>query len=94
MRIFIETNSEWRKSHMKKFVCILLVLVMMFALTSFAFAKDAVISPEKDNTDVNPDDSKASPQTGETGTIYWVITALIVAVGALLFCGKKLVCSK
>lgn len=78
---------------MKKFVSILLILVLMFAMATVAFA-DTAISPEKDNTDVNPDNSKASPQTGETNTIFWVITALIVAIGALLFCGKKLVCSK
>lgn len=78
---------------MKKFVCILLVLVLMFAMAATVFA-DNVVSPEKDNTDVKPDDSKASPQTGETNTIFWVVTALIVAIGALLFCGKKLVCSK
>lgn len=79
---------------MKKFVCILLVLVMVFAFASVAFADSNVISPEKNNTDVNPDNPTPAPQTGESGTIFWVIAALILAVGTAVFCGKKLVLNK
>lgn len=79
---------------MKKFVCILLVLVMVFAFASVAFAENYVVSPEKNNTDVNPDNPTPAPQTGESGTIYWVIAALILAVGTVVFCGKKLVFGK
>ena len=78
---------------MKKLVSILLIMVFVFAMTTVAFAAGAV-SPEKQNTNIDTDNSEASPQTGETNTIFWVITALIVAIGALLFCGKKLVCNK
>ncbi len=78
---------------MKRFVAILLILVLVFALSATAFAAGNVVSPESDNTDptVNPDSSKTSPQTGESFGITWVILAAIAAVGALLFCGKKLV---
>ena len=78
---------------MKKLVSILLILVLVFSMATVAFAQ-SVSSPEKSNTNVNADDSKASPQTGETNTIYWVITAMVVAIGALIFCGKKLVLEK
>ena len=58
--------------------------------------KRFVTSPEKGNTnpDVNPDSGKTSPQTGESFSILWVILAAVAAVGAVLFCGKKLVCAK
>ena len=77
---------------MKRFVAILLILVLVFALSATAFAAGNVVSPEKDNTnpDVNPDSGKTSPQTGESFSILWVI----LAVGAVLFCGKKLVRAK
>lgn len=76
---------------MKKFVSILLILVLMFALASVVFADTDVSSPEKENTDVQPDDKPVAPQTGETSAIYWVIAAMILAVGTVAFCGKKLV---
>ena len=78
---------------MKRFVAILLILVLVFALSATAFAASNVTSPEKGNTDanVNPDSGKASPQTGESFGILWVILAAVAAVGAVLFCGKKLV---
>lgn len=81
---------------MKRFVAILLILVLVFALSATAFAAGNVISPEKDNTNpnVNPDSSKTSPQTGESFSILWVILAAVAAVGAVLFCGKKLVRAK
>lgn len=46
------------------------------------------------NPDVNPDSGKTSPQTGESFSILWVILAAVAAVGAVLFCGKKLVRAK
>ena len=78
---------------MKRFVAILLILVLVFALSATAFAAGNVTSPEKGNTDanVNPDSGKTSPQTGESFGIRWVILAAVAAVGAVLFCGKKLV---
>lgn len=80
--------------YMKKFVSILLILVLMFALASVAFADTDVSSPEQGNTDVQPDDKPAAPQTGETGAIYWVVVAMLLAVGTVVFCGKKLVADK
>ena len=76
---------------MKRFVAILLILVLVFALSATAFA--AGVSPEKNNTDttVTPDKGTTSPQTGESFSILWVILAAIAAVGAVLFCGKKLI---
>lgn len=81
---------------MKRFVAILLILVLVFALSATAFAASNVTSPEKGNTnpDVNPDSVKTSPQTGESFSILWVILAAVAAVGAVLFCGKKLVRAK
>lgn len=78
---------------MKRFVAILLILVLVFALSATAFAASNVTSPEKGNTDanVNPDSGKTSPQTGESFGILWVILAAIAAIGAVLFCGKKLI---
>ena len=77
---------------MKRFVAILLILVLVFALSATAFAASNVTSPEKGNT--NPDSGKTSPQTGESFSILWVILAAVAAVGAVLFCGKKLVRAK
>ena len=56
----------------------------------------ACVCPEKGNTNpnVNPDSGKTSPQTGESFSILWVILAAVAAVGAVLFCGKKLVRAK
>ena len=81
---------------MKRFVAILLILVLVFALSATAFAASNVTSPEKGNTNpnVNPDSGKTSPQPGESFSILWVILAAVAAVGAVLFCGKKLVCAK
>ncbi len=78
---------------MKQFISILLILVLVFAMATVAFAAD-VTSPEKDNTDVDPNNSEPSPQTGDNGTIYWVIAAMVLAVGVVAFCGKKLVGEK
>ncbi|MEF2815142.1 MAG: LPXTG cell wall anchor domain-containing protein [Oscillospiraceae bacterium] len=78
---------------MKRFVAILLILVLVFALSATAFAAGSVTSPEKGNTDANvtPDKGNTSPQTGESFSILWVILAAIAAIGAVLFCGKKLI---
>ena len=67
---------------MKRFVAILLILVLVFALSATAFAAGAVVSPEKNNTDttVTPDKGTTSPQTGESFSILWVILAAIAAV--------------
>lgn len=78
---------------MKKFVSILLILVMVFSLATVAFAA-SVTSPEKENTNVNSKSTTPAPQTGETNAIFWVIAALILAVGTAVFCGKKLVLNK
>ena len=76
---------------MKRFVAILLILVLVFALSATAFAASNVTSPEKGNTNpyVNSDSGKTSPQTGESFSILWVILAAVAAVGAELFCGKS-----
>ena len=66
---------------MKRFVAILLILVLVFALSATAFAASNVTG-------------KTSPQTGESFSILWVILAAVAAVGAVLFCGKKLVRAK
>ena len=79
--------------NMKRFVSILLILVLVFALASVAFAAD-VESPERGNIDVDPVNPTPSPQTGDNGTIFWVIGAMILAVGVVAFCGKKLVGEK
>ena len=78
---------------MKRFVAILLILVLVFALSATAFAADATVTPDKGNTDANgtPNKGNTSPQTGEPFSILWVILAAIAAIGAVLFCGKKLI---
>ena len=78
---------------MKKLISVMLILVLVFAMATVAFAAD-VTSPEKGNTDVNPDNPAPSPQTGDNGMIYWVIAAMVLAVGVVAFCGKKLVGEK
>ena len=78
---------------MKKLVCLLLVLVLVFAMSVSVFADNAV-SPENGNTDVEPNYDPKSPQTGDTGAIYWVVTAMVLSVGAAAFCGVKLVNEK
>ncbi|MDO4815011.1 MAG: hypothetical protein Q4A83_00205 [Bacillota bacterium] len=75
---------------MKKFVAILLILVMVFALSSVAFAATDVVSPE--GTDGEHDEP--SPQTGDLANIYWIVIAAVLAVGVAFFCGKKLIAEK
>ena len=43
------------------------------------------------DANVTPDKGNTSPQTGEPFSILWVILAAIAAIGAVLFCGKKLI---
>lgn len=75
---------------MKKFVAILLILVMVFAMSCIAFADTNVISPSGGNED--PD--QPSPQTGDLAGIYWVFAAAVLAIGFAVFCGKKLITEK
>ncbi len=79
---------------MKKLVSILLILVLVFSLSAAVFAATDVTSPETGNTDVDNNNEKPSQQTGDTNTIFFVAAALLLAVGAALFCGKKLVSDK
>ena len=80
---------------MKKLVSVLLILVLVFSLSCVAFAaNDTVISPEHGNTDPGTDDPTPGPQTGDTGAIYWVIAASVLALGTAVFCGRKLIVNK
>lgn len=80
---------------MKKFVAILLVVVLVFAMSSVALAAD-VVSPEKGNTNptVNTDPNTTSPQTGESFSVLWVVLAAVLMLGVAVFCGKKFVAAK
>ena len=78
---------------MKKFVAILLVVVLVFAMSSVAFAAD-VVSPEKDNTKVPVNSGTTSPQTGESFSVLWVVLAAVLMLGVAFFCGKKFVAAK
>ena len=81
---------------MKKLFAIVLVVVLVFAMASVAFASgNPVVSPEKQNTSpsVKPG-GKTSPQTGESFSVIWVVLAALVLLAVVLFCGKKLVSVK
>ena len=91
--MFVNNDFFEEDINMKKLVCLLLVLVLVFAMSVSVFADNAV-SPENGNTDVEPNYDPNSPQTGDTGAIYWVVTAMVLAVGAAAFCGVKLVNEK
>ena len=80
---------------MKRFVAILLILVLVFALSATALLP-AMLPAEK-ATRIRmsiPIPARPPPQTGESFSILWVILAAVAAVGAVLFCGKKLVRAK
>ena len=78
---------------MKKIVAIALIVVLVFALASVAFATDNVISPEKGNTNpsVTPAPGKTSPQTGESISALWVLLSAVMLMAVAVFCGAKLV---
>ena len=81
---------------MRKIMAIVLVVVLVFAMASVAFANDGnVISPEKGNTNPNvkPSGDK-SHQTGESFSVVWIIVAAIALLGVAFFCGKKFVAVK
>ena len=77
---------------MKKLFAIVLVVVLVFAMASVAFAGD-VTSPEKSNTNpsVTPAPSKTAPQTGESFSALWVLLAGILLLAVAVFCGAKLI---
>lgn len=78
---------------MKKLFAIALVVVLVFAMASVAFAaNNPVISPEKGKTtpSVTPG-GKTSPQTGESVSAMWVVVAALVLLAVAVFCGKKLI---
>ena len=80
---------------MKKFVSILLILVLVFSMSAVAMAASAdVASPETGNTDVENNNPDSSPQTGDTYTIFFVVAAMVLAIGAAVFCGRKLISNK
>ena len=81
---------------MKKLFAIVLVVVLVFAMASVAFADSGnAASPEKQNTSpsVTPG-GKTSPQTGESFSVMWVVVAALVLLAVALFCGKKLISVK
>ena len=80
---------------MKKIVAIALIVVLVFALASVAFASTDVVSPEKPNTtpEVTPS-GENSAQTGEHFSVMWVILAAVILLAAVVFCGKKLIAAK
>lgn len=77
---------------MKKIVAIALIVVLVFAMASVAFATD-VVSPQKDNTNtkVTPVPGKTSPQTGESFSALWVLLTAMLLLAVAVFCGAKLV---
>lgn len=80
---------------MKKIIAIALIVVLVFALASVAFASTDVVSPEKPNTtpEVTPS-GETSPQTGEHFSVVWVILAAVILLAAVVLCGKKLIAAK
>ena len=80
---------------MKKLFAIVLVVVLVFAMASVAFAATNVASPEKSNTSPSVVPSgRTSPQTGESFSVIWVVMAALVLLAVALFCGKKLISVK
>ena len=57
--MFVYNDFFSENFYMKKPVCLLLVFVLAFAMSAGAFAEN-VVSPEKDNTNVDVDDEPSS----------------------------------
>lgn len=80
---------------MKKFVAIALIVVLVFAMGTVAFAEGNVVSPERGNTPTTPTPSgNTSHQTGESISVIWIVLAAVVLLGVAFFCGKKFVAAK
>lgn len=80
---------------MRKFMAIVLVVVLVFAMATVAFANDGVVSPEKQNTNPTPTpNGDASHQTGEAVPVVLIVLAAIVLLGVAFFCGKKFIAVK
>lgn len=72
---------------MKKLFSILLIVVMMCSMLSMtAFAATTVVSPEYENTDVEPEET--SPQTGYSFGIAGV-AVIALACGAVALISTK-----
>ena len=78
---------------MKKFVSILLILVLVFSMSAVAMAASAdVASPETGNTDVENNNPDSSPQTGDNSHIWlWILLASgsLAGVIAISIVGRK-----
>ena len=81
---------------MKKIFAIMLVIVLVFTMATVALAESKeVISPQKDNTDVDPDmPDGTSPQTGEQFNVLWIAIAAVAFLAIAFVCIKKLVLAK
>ena len=80
---------------MKKLVAIALIVVLVFAMGTVAFAEGNVVSPEKGNTPTTPaPKGNTSHQTGESVSVVWIVLAAVVLLGVAFFCGKKFVAAK
>ena len=80
---------------MKKIVAIALIVVLVFAMASVAFASTNVDSPEKGNTEPSVTPSgETSPQTGESFSALWIVLAAVLLLAVAVFCGKKLIAAK
>ena len=80
---------------MRKLMAIVLVVVLVFAMATVAFAETNVVSPEKNNTNPTPAPSgNTSHQTGESFSVVWVVLAAVVLLGVAFFCGKKFIAVK
>ncbi len=77
-------------TNMRRIMAIVLVVVLVFAMATVAFASTEVVSPEKENTNpnVNPNGDK-SHQTGESISVVWIVIAAVALLGVAFFCGKK-----
>ena len=73
-------------TNMRRIMAIVLVVVLVFAMATVAFASTEVVSPEKENT--NPNVNK-SHQTGESISVVWIVIAAVALLGVAFFCGKK-----